>query len=151
MSLTSHNPAALQELVPSRLSALLPDGRVIVIIISARKRAYSWYQHMRAHNDPTALAFSFHQVVAAAPPLTANKTQIRALRQLRKHCLEPGFYAQHLTRWLTHKNAQKILVIDGEKLKMDPFSVMNQVQDFLDVEKINYSNLIKFDKKKGKL
>ena len=78
-----------------------------------------------------------------------NKTQARALRQLRKHCLEPGYYAQHLTRWLAHKQAQKILIIDGEKLKTEPFGVMNQVQDFLDVEKIDYSKLIKFDKRKG--
>ena len=90
-------------------------------------------------------------MVAAAPPSSANKTQIRALRQLRKHCLDPGFYGQHLSRWLAHKQAQKILVIDGEKLKTDPFVVMNQVQDFLDVEKIDYSELIKFDHKKGNL
>ena len=80
----SYPPSSLssyQELVPSRLSALLPDGRVIVILISARKRAYSWYQHMRAHNDPTAMAFTFNQVVTASLP--NNKTQIRALRQTR--------------------------------------------------------------------
>ena len=136
-------------MVPSRLSALLQNGRVIVIVLSAKKRAYSWYQHMRAHSDPTAMAFTFHQVITGTPPPGVNKTQMRALRQLRKHCLEPGYYAQHLTRWLTHKNAQKLIILDGERLKTDPFAVMNQVQDFLDVEKIEYSKLIKFDNKKG--
>ena len=57
---------------------------------------------------------------------------------------------QHLTRWLNYKQSQKILVIDGEKLKTEPFGVMDAVQDFLDVDRIDYSRIIKFDKRKGR-
>ena len=51
---------------------------------------------------------------------------------------------------MSYKQSQKILVIDGEKLKTEPFGVMNRVQDFLDIDKIDYSRLIKFDKNKGR-
>ncbi len=34
----------------------------MAILIPAEKRAYSWYQHMRAHGDPTAINMSFKQV-----------------------------------------------------------------------------------------
>jgi hypothetical protein len=34
----------------------------VAILIPAEKRAYSWYQHMRAHGDPTAINMSFKQV-----------------------------------------------------------------------------------------
>ena len=52
-------------------------------------------QHMRAHDDPTALAHSFHDVVTA--DITAAE---RPLRALQSRCLEPGKYAAHLERWL---------------------------------------------------
>jgi hypothetical protein len=42
---------------------LIPFFNVAVaILIPAEKRAYSWYQHMRAHGDPTAINMSFKQV-----------------------------------------------------------------------------------------
>ena len=50
---------------------------------------------MRAHDDPTALAHSFHDVVTA--DITAAE---RPLRALQSRCLEPGKYAAHLERWL---------------------------------------------------
>lgn len=50
------------EAVPRRAHALLPHAKIIVIMISPAKRAYSWYQHTRAHGDPTANNYSFYQV-----------------------------------------------------------------------------------------
>jgi heparan sulfate N-deacetylase/N-sulfotransferase NDST2 len=87
------------ELVPKRAHALLPHAKLvscfdilasyylfimnhcmlaqITILISPAKRAYSWYQHMRAHNEPVALNYSFYDVI------TASDTSPRPLRELR--------------------------------------------------------------------
>src|SRR5699024_2695803 len=46
------------ELVPMRVHSLLPHAKLVVILISPLKRAYSWYQHMKAHNLSTALDFT---------------------------------------------------------------------------------------------
>jgi hypothetical protein len=46
---------------------------------------------------------------------------------------------------------QQLLILDGEELKSDPMSVLDQVQDFLNVEKIDYADLIKYDPRKGKI
>jgi hypothetical protein len=43
----------------------------VAILIPAEKRAYSWYQHMRAHGDPTAINMSFKQV---ALPFFSHKS-----------------------------------------------------------------------------
>lgn len=48
--------------VPRRAHALLPHAKIIVIMISPAKRAYSWYQHTKAHGDPVANNYSFYQV-----------------------------------------------------------------------------------------
>lgn len=49
----------------------------VTILISPARRAYSWYQHTRAHGDQVALNYSFHQVI------TASDTAPKPLRELR--------------------------------------------------------------------
>lgn len=50
------------ELVPRRAHTLLPHAKILVILISPARRAYSWYQHTRAHGDLIANNYSFYQV-----------------------------------------------------------------------------------------
>ncbi|XP_064625741.1 bifunctional heparan sulfate N-deacetylase/N-sulfotransferase-like isoform X2 [Lineus longissimus] len=132
------------DLVPMRAHALLPRAKLITILINPSKRAYSWYQHMRAHGDQTALAYNFHDVV------TAGDDAPRDLRTLRHRCLNPGYYAQHLERWLDYYSPKQLLILDGELLKSDPVSVMHKVQRFLRIEPYyNYSKYLRYDPKKG--
>lgn len=93
------------ELVPRRVHAILPKAKLVkllritdnylnqgnnfvysygqvIIVISPAKRAYSWYQHMRSHGDPTALNNTFYQV------LTAGESQVKALRDIRLRYVE---------------------------------------------------------------
>ena len=67
-----------RDFVPGRAYRLLKSAKLIAILISPSKRAYSWYYHMRAHDDPTALAYTFHQVVTADPVKST-----KALRSLQ--------------------------------------------------------------------
>ena len=49
---------------PQRAFQLLKNAKLVVILISPSDRAYSWYQHMRAKNEPTALNYTFYQVIS---------------------------------------------------------------------------------------
>lgn len=132
------------ELVPKRVHALLPHAKLITILISPAKRAYSWYQHTKTHGDVIANNYSFHQVI------TASDTAPKPLRDLRNRCLNPGKYAQHLERWLTYFSPQSLHIIDGEELKSNPVEVMNELQKFLKITPFfNYSEHLRFDPKKG--
>ncbi|KAL7878025.1 hypothetical protein SRHO_G00046680 [Serrasalmus rhombeus] len=53
------------------------------------------WQHQRAHQDPAAINYTFHQVVTAGP------SSSKELLVLQSRCLKPGEYAAHLERWLT--------------------------------------------------
>lgn len=54
----------------------------MTILISPAKRAYSWYQHAKAHGDPTTLKYSFYQVI------TANESvSPKPLRDLRNRLM----------------------------------------------------------------
>ncbi|RWS12531.1 Bifunctional heparan sulfate N-deacetylase/N-sulfotransferase-like protein [Dinothrombium tinctorium] len=132
------------ELVPMRAHSLLPNAKIITILISPIKRAYSWYQHVRGHRDPVALNYSFHQVI------TANEKSPKTLRDLRNRCLNPGCYAVHLEKWLNFYSPQQLMIIDGEELKADPVSVMNRLQRFLKIEPFfDYKEHLRFDPRKG--
>ena len=136
-----------KDIVPKRAFRLLNNSKVIVIIISPSKRAYSWYQHMRAHQDPTAMGHSFYQVISTP----VNKTS-KALKSLQSRCLEPGKYASHIERWLLayKSQAQQFYIVDGEELKVDPIAVMNKLQHFLHVQPfIDYNTMLKFEPAKG--
>ncbi|XP_033123011.1 bifunctional heparan sulfate N-deacetylase/N-sulfotransferase 4-like [Anneissia japonica] len=130
--------------VPRRAHALLPKAKLITILISPSKRAYSWYQHMRSHNDPVALNYTFYEIVSA------DKSSLSAIHDLRRRCLEPGKYAKHLDRWMSHYTSNQLLILDGELLKENPAGTMSKVQHFLHIKKqYDYFTHLKYDNKKG--
>ncbi|MBN3317754.1 NDST4 sulfotransferase, partial [Atractosteus spatula] len=132
------------EEAPKRAAALLPKSKVITLLINPSDRAYSWYQHQRAHEDHAALKYSFYEVITAghhAPP---------ELRSLQNRCLVPGWYAVHIERWLSYFPPSQLLIIDGQQLRNDPAAVMDEVQKFLGVSPYyNYSQALTFDPQKG--
>ncbi|XP_048058702.1 bifunctional heparan sulfate N-deacetylase/N-sulfotransferase 1 [Megalobrama amblycephala] len=132
------------DVAPSRAAALLPRAKIITVLSDPADRAFAWYQHQRAHADPAALKYSFHDVI------TASHNAPVKLQILQKRCLVPGWYATHLRRWLDHYHHSQILVVDGQTLKTDPASVMEKIQTFLGLEnRVNYHKILAFDPKKG--
>ncbi|XP_078232752.1 bifunctional heparan sulfate N-deacetylase/N-sulfotransferase 4 isoform X1 [Pogona vitticeps] len=132
------------EEAPKRAASLIPKAKIITILIDPSDRAYSWYQHQRSHEDAAALKFNFYEVITSddwAPP---------ELRTLQKRCLIPGWYAIHIERWLRHFPTSQLLIIDGQQLRSDPASIMDEVQKFLGVSPhYNYSEALTFDPQKG--
>uniref|UniRef100_A0A8C2QBI0 [heparan sulfate]-glucosamine N-sulfotransferase n=1 Tax=Cyprinus carpio TaxID=7962 RepID=A0A8C2QBI0_CYPCA len=132
------------EVVPKRAAALLPRAKIIALLINPVDRAYSWYQHQRAHQDPVAINHTFHEVVTAGP--SASKE----LLTLQNRSLKPGAYATHLERWLVHYQARQLHIVDGTLLRSNPALVMDSIQRFLGVTPIlNYTQALVFDEGKG--
>uniref|UniRef100_T1K1D0 [heparan sulfate]-glucosamine N-sulfotransferase n=1 Tax=Tetranychus urticae TaxID=32264 RepID=T1K1D0_TETUR len=90
------------DLVPMRAHSLLPDAKIIAILINPVRRAYSWYQHARSHHDPVALNYSFYEVI------TADEKAPKHLRSLRNRCLNPGCYATYLEKWINFYTPSKV-------------------------------------------
>ncbi|KAB0407281.1 hypothetical protein E2I00_019036, partial [Balaenoptera physalus] len=125
------------EEAPKRAASLVPKAKIITILIDPSDRAYSWYQHQRSHEDPAALKFSFYEVISAGPRASSE------LRALQKRCLVPGWYASHIERWLIYFPPFQLLIIDGQQLRTDPATVMDEVQRFLGVSPhYNYSEAL---------
>uniref|UniRef100_A0A671T6X4 [heparan sulfate]-glucosamine N-sulfotransferase n=1 Tax=Sinocyclocheilus anshuiensis TaxID=1608454 RepID=A0A671T6X4_9TELE len=132
------------EVVPKRAAALLPRAKILALLINPVDRAYSWYQHQRAHQDPVAINHTFHEVVTAGP--SASKE----LLTLQNRSLKPGTYATHLEHWLVHYQARQLHIVDGTLLRSNPALVMDGIQQFLGVTPIfNYTQALVFDEGKG--
>ncbi|XP_026164572.1 bifunctional heparan sulfate N-deacetylase/N-sulfotransferase 2 [Mastacembelus armatus] len=132
------------EVVPKRAAALLPRARILAVLINPSDRAYSWYQHQRAHQDPAALNNTFHAVVTAGPLAP------KELLALQRRCLNPGAYATHLEHWLQHYQPSQLHIVDGALLRINPALVMEGIQRFLSVTPIfNYTQALMYDDSKG--
>ncbi|XP_046856204.1 bifunctional heparan sulfate N-deacetylase/N-sulfotransferase 2-like [Xenia sp. Carnegie-2017] len=129
---------------PSRAFALLPQVKILIILKDPVKRAYSWFQHMRSHDDFTAININFYDL------LTSKDNTSSAVKNLKARCLTPGLYAEHLERWMQYYPASQILTIDGEQLLSDPVSLLLDVQMFIGVTNVlDYSNILKYNNRKG--
>ncbi|KAH9281346.1 Bifunctional heparan sulfate N-deacetylase/N-sulfotransferase 2 [Echinococcus granulosus] len=146
-----------------RMAALLPKAKIIVLLRDPMLRAHSWYQHQRAHKVPVALNFTFTEVLnassldeamaiaTAAASSSFNAKHLAAqLYQLHLKCVEPSVYATHFRHWLHHYRANRILLVDVERLESDPAEVLRDVQEFLNVSTfIDYSKLLVWSERKG--
>lgn len=139
--------------VAARAHALLPRAKLVVILISPLKRAYSWYQHQRAHNLSVALNFTFYEIVSLdfqKERGAVDERTLKAVHDLRNRCLSPGTYATHLEKWLAHYSPDQMMIVDGEEFRDNPVLIMNRLQMFLKLEpRINYRKLLRFEPKKG--
>lgn len=152
-----------------RASSLLPDAYIIILLIDPADRAYSWYQHIKAHGDPVANEFTFDEIIMHSNPAldaatgdhynqqdNGNSTSSRstsqagAIRALRQRCLHPGYYSSHLSQWLAYYPSRRIIIIDGEWFKYNPVAVLNRLQLLLRVPKpLDYSHLLAYNERKG--
>jgi len=133
--------------VPKRANNLMPEARIVILLVDPADRAYSWYQHIKAHGDKTANSLTFEQIIASSDD--DPKTD-RAVRALRNRCLHPGYYAKHLSAWLEFYPPRQIIIIDGQWFKYNPASVMNRLQLILRVDKpLDYHKLLVYDERKG--
>ncbi|CDQ66692.1 unnamed protein product [Oncorhynchus mykiss] len=132
------------EVAPKRAAALLSRAKILAVLINPADRAYSWYQHQRAHQDPMTVNHTFQEVVTARP------ASPRELLILQRRCLKPGAYATHLERWLHHYQPSQVHIVDGSQLRSNPALVMEGIQRFLGVTPIfNYTQALTYDESKG--
>ena len=155
---------------PRRAGALMPEARIVILLIDPADRAHSWYQHQRAHKDPAATQLSFEQVIMLPPvqaladdlsgaglesdgrlaALNLTGAELRAARALRSRCLQPGHYARHLLNWLDHFPARQIIIIDGQWFKYNPAAVMDRLHLLLRLPRpLDYRKRLVYSPQKG--
>ncbi|KAI1715510.1 heparan sulfate-N-deacetylase domain-containing protein [Ditylenchus destructor] len=108
---------------PKTVHALIPNTKLIVILMDPADRAYSWYQHIMAHNDSGIGNYTAEQVFMGNVSAATEK--------LRNRCLGPGLFAHHLDRWLDYFPPSQLILIDGYQLRQNPISTVQAVYNQL--------------------
>ena len=67
----------------------------------------------------------------------------------KSYYIRNGMYINHLKRWLKYFPLDKLLILDGEKLLVDPYSVVRNVEKFLKIETFFKKEIFVFNDAKG--
>lgn len=119
--------------VPARVTAALPDIRLIAILRDPIDRAYSGYQReVRKGRETRPFADA---VRAELPdPLRDWKDNLagRPLEDFyHRSYLARGLYAQQLEHWMTFYPRERFLLLSSEEFFKDALTVLNRTCDFL--------------------
>lgn len=109
----------LDKKVPERIAKVVPDAKLLFIFRDPVERAYSNY--WSAMNMGTQ---------------SADKSFSEVIREDEgfEEYIVPGFYDQHLNRFLDFFNREQMYIMFTEDLKREPIRVMSSCYQFLGVD-----------------
>ncbi|MBN1451859.1 MAG: sulfotransferase domain-containing protein [Anaerolineales bacterium] len=125
-------------LAPERITALLPDAKLIAVLRNPVDRAFSHFQMMRRKNVETlefedALNEERTRLETALDSLQQNEFD-RAEQHQRLSYLARGVYIEQLKKYDQYRQRGQLLVMGSEQLFENPQSYYNQVIDFLGLD-----------------
>jgi len=121
--------------VPTRMRALLPDAKLIVLLRDPVRRAYSHYWHER---DKGREKLEFEAAIAAeagrlgdAQQRLADGTLERSFAHQHFSYLARGRYAEQLEAWFSVFPRGQFLILKFEDLAREPLAALNETLHFL--------------------
>lgn len=102
---------------PRRIARENPDAKIILCLRNPIERAFSHYWHEKKKDK---IAFDFGEVLRNY--------------DLFSSWIEPGFYAEHLKRYLEYFSREQILCLRFERLKRDDRAFLRQLLRFIGVD-----------------
>ncbi|CAI2350539.1 unnamed protein product [Caenorhabditis sp. 36 PRJEB53466] len=130
------NPTA-----PKQAASLVPNAKLVVILQNPSQRAYSWFQHLLAHKDPSAVSAGSLEAILDSSDAT--------WRKIRQRSVSGGRYVHHLDKWLEHFSLTQMLFLDSDELKEQPAQVLNSLSKWLDLPEFPFETHIRFSPSKG--
>ncbi len=112
---------------PKRVTELIPEAKIIMLLRDPLIRAYSHYQ-MLCESHPIKESFS----ELMDEEIRQRKTGIKTKYGL----IENGMYAKSIENWLQFIKRENILIIQSEQFAKEPLEVMKKVYEFIGVENI---------------
>jgi len=103
--------------VPRRITEENPDAKIMLCLRDPIDRAFSHYWHEKKKGS---INFEFAEVLENY--------------DLYSSWLEPGFYAEHIERYLHYFDRDQFLFLRFENLKSDPEEFLGRILHFADVD-----------------
>jgi hypothetical protein len=134
--------------VPKRISKLLPDVKLIIILRNPVNKAYSTYsqqyhfnEYSSSFEDTIQAEFKRMELCKTNPELYTKNPDFdsHVVTNLIRH----GMYSEYLEEWIKFFPKNQFLIIDSEELKNSTQETVNKVFNFLNVFPHKISNLSK--------
>jgi hypothetical protein len=140
--------------VPKRVFKMNPETKLILIIRDPVIRLISTYVHLIALNrlifDP--VKYSSESKHLEDLIFYKNGSIRPDSEQGKKYPIkffEDSLYVKHLQKWLKYFPLNQILILDGEKYIVDPYSQLKKVEEFLRLKSFFTPDNFIFNKEKG--
>ena len=133
-------------LVPRRVSATVPDAKLIVLLRDPVGRAYSHYNTNIRHDWEAlsfeeALAREEQRLDGQIDAMLMDEAHHRSYPRYRWSYAAMGRYAELLERWFTYFPREQFLFVLNWEMDRDPDAVFKRVWDFLDLPYYPIKNL----------
>jgi len=111
-------------LAPSRIRKRLPDAKFILCL-----------------REPVSRSFSHWNMVLNTKEAVANGLDWSTFEKawLDEHLRADSMYGSSMSRWLKEFDLDRFTIIDSERLKSKPLSVLREIEQFLNVESYDYN------------
>lgn len=121
-----------------RMSQVLPDARIVVMLRNPVSRAFSHYQHNRSLGlepltFPEALAREDERTAGEAERVAADPSGTSWALQHFSYAAR-GMYREQLDRWFAVYRREQFLLLRSEDFFADPQAVYDRTLEFLGVE-----------------
>lgn len=130
------------EKVPKRIHEILPNIKLIVILRNPVDRAYSNYFLGNQEKKFEDVIIDEKKIIEGID-LTNEEEYYKFVHT---SMLARGFYAEQLERWYKVFSKEQILIIKSEEFATETNKIMNEVFQFLELEKCNIQDVSKKNK-----
>jgi len=121
--------------VPERMARVVPEARLIALLRNPVERAHSaWKLRTYERGETRSFARAVEDEITGAAPTwdgVSDARQERWRRSKRFAYLDKSRYAEHLALWLEHFDADRMLIVQSEKLFAMPDETLRTIEDFL--------------------
>ena len=125
--------------VPKRIWGMSPHTKIVIVACEPIKRLISEFSmKVRTHDFRNVSIEEYLLVKGKYPKLNTTWYPI-----------EQSHYSLHTDRWLHAFPLGQIHVVDGERLKSDPYSEMTLLQKFLNIGQFYQETYFEFNEIKG--
>ena len=140
----------IHPLVPERVANSLPGVKIIMLLRNPVDRALSQYHHNVRHNREK---LSFEEALEKDPErLEGEVEKLKAdgsyysYNHHRYAYILRGRYMDHIEKWLQSFNKERVLLIQAEKMFMEPKETCNEVFEFLGLSSWDLRNFKHYHK-----
>lgn len=124
--------------VPERISALIPDVRIIALLRDPVERAISHYKHeVRRGFEDLEMMAAFEKeeerLRGEVERMASDPTYVSFTHQHHSYQAR-GDYVEQLDRYMEHFHPSQVLVLEAERFWTDPEPALKSVFDFLSLD-----------------